>query len=216
MKWYLPIALTVVAATAIVLAFVFQSQAPEEVRPERVAIGLTTKLQEVEQTHPKVPVTEPVRIRESDITGVKIPAVKIDVRASGETWPRRSSRCHATEYCIDPPLLKEVAWFGAYARPSLPSTNSVLIFGHSNRYSHEWQAFNNLSVVRKGDRIVVDTQTGRFVYVAHKPVLVPYDQVPTSRLIYNPVPNRTVLVTCESNQDSAVVVIADLVSAVTR
>ena len=202
---------TVAGLIAVVAALAAYSLSPETIQPERSAAT-----EQSTATNPSPALQQHATIASSVILKVQIPAVSIDAKASGETWPRESSRCHATTLCIDPPSLREVAWYGAYAVPSLPSSDSVLIFGHSNYQSREEQVFNNLPAVLAGDQVVVSTQTGVFTYIAQQPHRVPYHDVPTSEIIYAHVPNRVVLVTCGDSGDSAIVVVADLASATTR
>lgn len=155
----------------------------------------------------------PLPIEASDIVSVTIPALDIDVSSSGPTLPRESPRCKASTVCIDPPSLTEVAWYDMYARPSIPSTDSVLIYGHTNSHDDQLQAFNNLLKAQVGDFITVTTQTGSFTYEATVVTLVEYAEIAYSELVYGHIPNRVVLVTCNWQESAATVVVADLVSA---
>lgn len=153
-------------------------------------------------------------IESSDITRLVVPNVDIDVTASGETWPRRSERCKGgASECIDPPLLEEVAWYGAYALPSLPSEGSVLIFGHTNSRDADKQAFNNLLEARPDDRVTVTTKTGIFTYQVEQVELVDYATIHLSELVYEHKPDKLVLVTCNFLEDAATVVVAYLEEA---
>ena len=154
-----------------------------------------------------------VAIPASGIVRLEIPGLAIDVGASGETWPRASRRCHASTVCIDPPSLTEVAWYGEYALPSVPSNDSVLVFGHTNSINAEKQAFNNLLAARTGDTVVVTTETGVFTYVVGDVALVDYAAVPTSTLVYGHRPDTVVLVTCNYLEKAATVVVATLEDA---
>ena len=213
----LPIALAIIAIALAISSFALRNIGGEAAPPERVATA-----------EPQVPTTaepsptptkskpEPLTIKESDILSLEIPNLKIDVKASGATMPRKSERCHASSECLDPPSLKEVAWYGAYSRPSLPRHDTVIILGHSNRYNNVWQTFNNLPAAEKGDKVIVTTKTGVFTYTVTKKALVPYEDVPTSELIFSNAPNRVVLVTCNSRESAGTVVVATLVSAKRR
>lgn len=160
-------------------------------------------------------VDPPPPIAGSDIVSLAIPAAGIDALASGPTWPRPSPHCHGGPECIDPEYLDKVAWYGAYSVPAVPSTDTVLVFGHSNPGNDRWQTFNNLHTVEAGNPVVVTTQTGTFTYRAQQPFLVPFDQVPSMEVIFAHVPNRLVMATC-GDENNAVVVVADLESAVAR
>lgn len=218
-RWVAPAILGLVAIMALIGSLWLRSMLPEAATPERAEAEALTPSSSMAatstapQSNVATETEEPISIKESSILSVSIPAVKIDAKASGETWPRRSERCHASSTCIDPPIFREVAWYGAYARPSLPSEDSVLLFGHSNWINRDNQAFNNLPAVEAGDKVIVTTKTGRFVYKAKKPVLVDYDKIASSELVFGHVPNLVVLVTCNSAEDAATVVVADLVSA---
>ncbi|OYX43921.1 hypothetical protein B7Y94_00685 [Candidatus Saccharibacteria bacterium 32-49-12] len=149
----------------------------------------------------------------SEITRLRIPSTGINVGSSGETWPRQSNRCQASKECIDPPNLNEIAWYGAYALPQLPSPSSVILYGHSNRFSAVEQAFNQLPDTKVGDKVIIETQTGVFTYRVHTNTLVGYDIIAESEQVYWPVPDQLVLITCNYQADAATVVIAHLESA---
>lgn len=157
---------------------------------------------------------KPLVIKESDILRVEIPSVMIDAKVSGATMPRPSPNCHGGPECIDPPVLDQAAWFGAYSRPAIPSTNSVLLFGHSS--SRSPLIFNNLPAVVADDAIIVTTQTGVFTYRANAPELVPYETSNESKLVFEPAPNKLVLVTCNDAAAAGTVVVAYLSHAVPR
>ncbi len=155
----------------------------------------------------------PTPIAASDIVRVEIPDLLIDVAASGETWPRPSERCHASTVCIDPPSLTKVAWYGAYALPSVPSHDSVLVFGHTNASNVAKQAFNHLLAAQPGDRIVLTTETGSFTYVVDTVGLEDYATIHTSALVYGHRPDTVVLVTCNYLEKAATVVVGTLTEA---
>lgn len=222
-----PIITGTLAVVAFVAALIGYSMIPTPITPERVNVPSASSQQDTSPeasatSQPTSPTAKPsatpkpLTIKASDIVRLKIAALKIDVGASGPTMPRKSERCHGGSTCIDPPELKTVAWYGAYARPSLPSTDSVLIFGHSNHYNAEWQTFNNLPAAEKGDKVVVTTKNGIFTYAVKKVALIKYDDVPYSELIFGHEPNRLVLVTCNAAEQAGTVVVADLVSAKRR
>ncbi len=216
-KFWLLIAITI-GSTFGAIAL---SQVANEAQPERFDVPSETSASAEPTTEPTSSASpsataKPLIIKASDILNVKIPALHIDADASGATMPRQSDRCHASTVCIDPPSLSQVAWYGAYARPSVPSTDSVIIFGHSNWINRQLQAFNNLPKAEKGDKIVVTTKTGVFTYQVTKRTLVDYDKIANSQLVYGHVPNRLVLVTCNAHEQAGTVVVADLVSAKKR
>ena len=152
-------------------------------------------------------------IEAAPLVNLQIPAVGIDVGFSGETWPRESQYCHGSDVCIDPPIMDKAAWYGARALPSLPSSDAVLVYGHSNWNNTDQQVFNDLPAVRQGDEITATTENGTFIYEAVEPRLIPYDEIPTSEFVYGQEPNKIVLVTCNSKEDAGTIVVAYLVHA---
>lgn len=224
MKYRIGIIVTGSLAVLAIIAAIILAPPPEVV-PERSLPAATATVESVPTTTSSPPASKPptasatptvLTIKESDIVRLQIPALKIDAESSGATMPRKSERCHGGSQCLDPPELKKIAWYGAYSRPSLPRHDTVIILGHSNRYNNVWQTFNNLPAAEKGDKVIVTTKTGVFTYKVTKKALVPYEDVPTSELIFGNAPNRVVLVTCNSRESAGTVVVATLVSAKRR
>ena len=185
---------------------------PSSPAPQRADV--TVQATKTMEAPPEETPSKPLVIEESDILRVEIPSVMIDAKVSGATMPRPSPNCHGGPECIDPPVLDQAAWFGAYSRPAVPSTNSVLLFGHSG--SRSPLIFNNLPAVVAGDAIIVTTQTGVFTYRANAPELVPYETSNQSKLVYESVPNKLVLVSCNDAEGAGTVVVAYLTQAVPR
>ncbi len=202
----------------LAIAYVLWSFLPSKPSPQRAGslAESTQAIQNAQQLQETIVAEAPLVIEATDILNVSIPAVAIDAKVSGETWPRESPRCHGGVTCIDPPLLKEAAWYGAFGLPSVPSEDTVLIFGHSNWNNTDQQVFNNLPAVIAGDAVIVTTQNAVFTYRANTPALVAYEEMPNSTLVYDSVPNRVVMVSCNSKESAASVVTADLISAVPR
>ena len=206
--------LLLVIAFAIVL--LHQNQAvvvhPKRVEPLPQPVVTST-------SSPRVATQAPIAA--SPIVSIKIPAIGVDAAASGPTMPRVSPLCKASTKCMDPPVLSQIAWSGAYGVPALPSTDAVLVYGHSNYHttSTNWQVFNNLPTMVKGDKIVLTTKTGIFTYVATgDPLKIPFDQVGFRQSLYMHTPGRLVLFTCGiadsgNGYSAASVVIAQLISA---
>jgi hypothetical protein len=204
------------AAALVVVPALWAANSNEKPTPHRAEItGQATELPPVTTTSDQ-PVEEPLVIEESGILSLQIPSVAIDIKVSGATMPRESPSCHGASVCIDPPVATEAAWYGAFSRPAVPSTNSVLIFGHSNWSHTDRQVFNNLPAVMAGDAISVTTETGVFVYSADTPTLEEYTEIPMSENVYGQVPDKLVLVTCNDKASAATVVTAHLVHAMPR
>lgn len=155
---------------------------------------------------------ESLVIPSSAIVRLSIPAISLEAQSSGETWPRQTENCKGgSEYCIDPPIIDQVAWYGD--PPSFPSENPVLIFGHTSWSSELNAAFDNLPAMVAGDTVVVTTETGVFTYRAEAPALVPFVDAPESELIFGWETEKLVLVTCNTNMVDATVIVAHLESA---
>lgn len=213
-SWWLTVALTALAAVLTLGGLTLRSLAGEMVLPERAS---SAEPQEPAELTPSASATpKPPVIKESDILSLKIPNLKIDVKASGATMPRKSERCHASTVCIDPPIFKEVAWYGAFVRPAYPSKGSTVVFGHSNWRNRENQAFNNLPKAERGDRVVATTRKGVFTYRVKWVGLEDYARIHLSKRVYGNVPGTLVLVTCNAYENAATVVVAELESAKTR
>ena len=210
-SWW-PIATLLAGAALVTVALWPQIQALYPTpTPTRVAVA---DVAPTPSSSPTVePTAEPVEIAASDILNVSIPAVELDVRVSGETWPRESPRCKGgTTECIDPPLADQAAWYGAL--PASQSAGTVRLFGHTDSSGRTFAAFNALTAVQANDEVIVETETGIFTYRAVQPQLVPYVEVIESALIWDNSPDRLVLVTCNNQESSGTVIEAWLVSAV--
>lgn len=188
-----------------------------EPSPQRVDSSdeLVRILQDVkekgEATEGSLDVIEP-----SGLVNLRVPSVGIDVGFSGETWPRESPYCHGANVCIDPPVMNQAAWYGARALPSVPSSDAVLVYGHSNWNDTSQQVFNDLPAVRQGDVVIADTENGTFIYEAVEPRLIQYEEIPTSEFVYGQEPDKIVLVTCNSKENAGTIVVAYLVRAEPR
>lgn len=179
---------------------------PKRAAPAPVQIPLVTP-------EPAAPAEEPppTAIASSAILRVSIPAIALDAASSGETWPRQTENCQESDYCIDPPVLDQVAWYGD--PPSLPSENPVLIFGHTSWSPDLMAVFDNLPAVVAGDEIIVTTETGVFTYTAEAPTLVPFLGAAESDVIFGWEEEKLVLVTCNTNGTDATVIVARLAHA---
>jgi hypothetical protein len=138
-------------------------------------------------------------ITSSKIVSISIPAIGLKAKASGGISPAESERCegNGVAKCYDPPSLTEVAWGELCALPSLPSSDTVCLFGHSNRFYPDRQVFNNLHKLHKGDSIVVTTDTAVFTYLVDKrPVEVHFEKIGTTGWVWAKVPDRLVAITC--------------------
>lgn len=208
-----PLVFSAIAALALCGAFVLNTGGEHEPTPHRVSpppAVATSVPPTIEATPDAGPPPEPpAPISASSILNVAVPAVGMSVTVSGKTEPRQTENCHASTVCIDPPVPDQAAWYGDV--PSTPSVNPVLLFGHTSWSDPRYAAFNNLLSVMAGDTIVLTTETGIFTYTADAPVFVPYDKVAESQLIYGWETEKVVLVTCNTAEDSATVVVGRLV-----
>ncbi len=186
--------------------------------PQRVDSSneLTQILQDAKERSEATAEELSVVIEPKALVNLRIPSVGIDVGFSGETWPRESPYCHGATVCIDPPVMNQAAWYGARALPSVPSSDAVLVYGHSNWNDTSQQVFNDLPAVRQGDAIIAETENGTFIYEAVEPRLIQYEEIPTSELVYGQEPDKIVLVTCNSKENAGTVVVAYLVRAEPR
>lgn len=208
------IAASLAAMASLAGVFFLNSNAEEKLSPIRVAqvptpsIALDTQPSETSSA----PVEEaPVSIEASDILHLNVSAISLDVKVSGETFPRQTENCNGGDYCIDPPVPDQAAWYGK--TPSVPSVNPVLLFGHTSWRNPEYATFNNLPAMKAGDEIIVTTKTGVFTYTAQAPTLVPYDVAPQSEVIFGDETEKLVLVTCNNEKGAATVVVAHLTTA---
>jgi sortase (surface protein transpeptidase) len=209
---HVPVVAGLIALLALIGAFTLTQAETEHPAPQRVSPAPAAPTPQPTKTpEASVSTQEPVTIAGSAILNVSVPAVGIDVKVSGETWPRQTEHCNASTYCIDPPVSNQAAWYGGV--PSLPSVNPVLLFGHTSWSNSAYATFNNLPATVAGDEILVTTETGLFVYVAEDPVLVPYEQVAESELIFGNEIEKVVLVTCNKDASAGTVVVGRLVEA---
>lgn len=205
----------IVFMACLIGIFVLNINAEPTPSPQRVASSVAPPFEPDNQPpETSAPVAEEVVlvIPSSAILSLSIPSIALDVNVSGETSPRKTANCKESEYCIDPPVSNEAAWYGS--PPSLPSVNPVLLFGHTSWSSDAYATFNNLPAVVAGDQIFVTTTTGVFIYQAEAPTLVPYVDASKSEVIFGDVPEKLVLATCNNAERSATVVVAYLVDAI--
>ncbi len=195
----------------LVCLFIVNSSSENESSPQRVAPAPVSAPQSsgTSSAHAK---DVPLAIEPSDILNVRAPAIDLDVTVSGATTPRKTANCKGSDYCIDPPVPDQAAWYGDL--PSFPSQNPVWLFGHTSWTDAAYATFNDLPALAAGDHVIVTTRTGTFTYRAEAPALVPYDEAPQSELIFGWVPEKLVLVTCNDEKDSATVVVGYLIEAV--
>ena len=208
--------LTVVFVAVFVLVaclvgiFMLNANGTHEASPKRSA-PFPIEIQSTESL--SMPIEKrSLTIEASDIVSVSASAIKLDAQVSGATSPRKTANCKGSDYCIDPPVPDQAAWYGE--PPSLPSVNPVLLFGHTSWKYDEYATFNNLPALVAGDTIVVTTKTGVYTYLAEAPTLVPYNDAPQSDTIFGFTPEKLVLVTCNDEEVSATVVVAYLIDAV--
>ncbi len=220
----LPAVLGAAALACVIGAFILNGQSAEVASPQRVASDTSSSATPAPAT-PSVPpatatptpIPTPTElplppVGASDIVNVSIASIGLDVAVSGETFPRKTQNCKGDEYCIDPPVADQAAWYGD--PPSWPSVNPVLLFGHTSWNDPAYATFNNLPAVVQYDEVRVTTRTGVFVYEAQAPVLVPYNEAPQSETIFGWETEKLVLVTCNNAESAATVVVAHLVEVI--
>lgn len=222
MSWW-PIATLVAASLALaVFALLWPQGEPQALpQPTRVPTPAQTVFaspspQDTPTATPTPEVTpESASIAASDILRVSIAAVDLDVKVSGPTEPRETVNCKGgTVLCIDPPIPDQAAWYGTV--PATESKGTVRLFGHTSDRNPQYATFNSLVAVKAGDLIVVETETGIFTYEAVEPSFVAYSAVPDSKLIWDNIPDRLVMITCNNAKKSGTVIEAWLVDAVPR
>lgn len=162
------------------------------------------------------PVTSPAKqtptqapIAPSPPTEVSIKGV-LNVRVGGSIALKHSPDCRGGvqgDPCLFPPE-DNGAYKLAYYRccdtalPSVPSSNTTYIVGHSYRFEPD-AAFNNLPTTRKGDVVVVKTKDAVFRYLVTKTANIPFAEVPHRADIWAKVPNQLVLMTCALREDKS-------------
>ncbi len=214
-SWW-PIAALVIGALVLLSIAFWPKEAPAALpEPTRVPTPIETTIPTPEALPTPEPTPEPIHVAASNILRVSIAAVGLDVKVSGPTEPRETENCKGgTVLCIDPPVPDQAAWYGTV--PATESEGTVRLFGHTSDRNPAYAAFNSLVVVKAGDTIVVETETGVFTYRAEAPAFVPYVDVPNSELIWGNDPDRLVLVTCNNEKSSGTVIEAWLVEATPR
>lgn len=146
---------------------------------------------------------------------------KVVLDAQGSPTPVyavHSPRCETPDPCYDPPNGR-FARIGDGAMFTSPSSNTVYVTGHSNRYdptSPSWPA-SRLQTLLPGDVITVTTTNGVYTYVVTVLRHVPFAEFPTGE-VNAIVPGRLIAVACEIAPDRSryvgnIVVIATQVSA---
>jgi LPXTG-site transpeptidase (sortase) family protein len=115
-----------------------------------------------------------------------------------------SDRCEVPgQPCYDPPD-GMVALVDGSAFPSVPSTNTSVAAGHSNRFhpnDPRRGVFTRLLDVRPGDILVVTTTKGVFTYLVVDAKEIPFDQTATSDVMTDRVANRFIAITCKISPD---------------
>lgn len=85
---------------------------------------------------------------------------------------------------------------------SQPGSNSrgvSLVYGHSyTDKSGAFVPFMVLEQVEEGDTIMVGTPKGELTYVVSRTLLAPKDTLDSNAEVYENVPNRLVLITCDT------------------
>ncbi len=125
----------------------------------------------------------------------------IDAASSGVATYGPSPACDVPEYpCYVPPVLDKVARMDVGTVPSVPSTNTCYITGHSN-----WRqpddahvgVFSKLQSTQVGDTFVVTTTEGVFSYTVTKTIpSLPFDQLRNDLDIKSVRPNTCVVISC--------------------
>lgn len=125
----------------------------------------------------------------------------IDALSSGVATYGRSPACDVPEYpCYIPPALDKVARMDVGAVPSVPSSNTCYITGHSNWRSPQDPhagVFSELQQTRVGDTFVVTTTSGVFVYAVTQTIdSLPFDELRSNADIKSVRPNTCVVISC--------------------
>jgi hypothetical protein len=182
---------------------------PQAVTPHRVsmpsAASATTPSTTEPTTLPASPSPSkiklvPKKIAASAPVEVSIAGV-MDVRVGGSITLEHSQNCRTAAACLFPPEdnggYRQAWWYdyGAGSLPSVPSTDTTYILGHSYRFKKD-AAFNNQPATRIGDIVVVRTKTGVFRYRAYKYADIPFAEMPKRQDVWGKMPRTLVLITC--------------------
>jgi hypothetical protein len=132
-------------------------------------------------------------------------AVLIDAASSGLARYGQSPACEVPgQPCYDAPFLDKVARIDVGAPPEVPGTQTTFVTGHSNRYRPDDPArgiFSHLQDLRIGDRLVLATTAGVFVYDVTKTFSVPFDELTRSPDVVTVRKDTVVAISCVISPD---------------
>lgn len=96
---------------------------------------------------------------------------------------------------VEPPKTKDGYWLTNYGKPGTGSADTTYIVGH--RWIAEDAPFNRIgTTARPGDGLILSTQTGTLDYIVT--AVETYDKATLNTApIWNRVPGRVVLITCD-------------------
>lgn len=125
----------------------------------------------------------------------------IDAGSSGVATYGLSPDCDVPQFpCYVPPSLDKVARMDVGSVPSVPSTNTCYITGHSNWRHPQDQSlgvFSELQSAQSGDTFVVTTTKGVFTYTVTRTLTsLPFDQLRSNVDIKTVSPNTCVVISC--------------------
>lgn len=174
---------------------------------------------ESETVQPPVATLE---IQASNPNKLVIPAIGLTALVGSGIQPELAPE-EGTGLFYVPKTMDKVDWADGFALPSVPSTGTTYLLGHSNRFTTgERGVFDNLQQVQINDKIIVVTELGKFTYLTASKQLIPFDEIANhtspNEFGDNTVPDRIVLITCNvpgenANYDGNMVIVANLESA---
>ncbi|MDR1711853.1 MAG: class F sortase [Propionibacteriaceae bacterium] len=147
-----------------------------------------------------------IRIPRMEVETDVAPYTADDARA-GKDWLGNPCYRGNRIRCIDPPRFDivyhqiggvEGIRFGEY--PGLETLGTVYMYGHSA--VKQKAVFNNLGKLKSGDAIEIETQYGILEYVVDKVIDIPKEQYSTSEEVWEQVPGRLLLVSCDQSGGS--------------
>lgn len=165
-----------VVVTAILGLLAITSCAAEPFTPE----------DDVASTLPSIVVASNVAVPAAPPTRIVVPA--IGMNRAVRTLP--ASSCPT----IDPPTVDDPYWIECRVMPGTDADDTVILAGHA--VAGGPGVFNALGSVRVGDQVVVESASGRPVYVVDSVAAHSNTSVPEDAGVQSPVPGRLLLVTC--------------------
>lgn len=181
--------------------------APPAVETMPVSPVVTTPLPRVSEVTASAAPDVPKTVPPSEAVRLRLPGV-LSARIGGAIRPNADN-------ALVPPTYTQVFRWADRGQPGCPATDTVFLLGHTVRAGGG--VFNRLQTVRRGQAIVLTTETGTVRYEVRRTRLYDKNGITDAAEVYADVPGRLVLVGCFLNPDGSLqtrnfVVTADTVS----